>query len=129
MGPIEKAKTALAALSEALPFLIDLGSEERTSMPKFGEANRSFVVKALAIAEAHPEILPGSLSLEEFRVDVQLIEALYPIRHAAETLVRKIEDSYFAAGSEAYVSALLVYQYAKVHHIHTGALEETLDGS
>ena len=123
----EKAKTALAALSEALPFLIDLSTEERTSMPKFGEANRSFVVKALAIAEAHPEILPGSLSLEEFRVDVQLIEALYPIRHSVETLFRKIEDSYFAAGSEAYVSALLVYQYAKVHNLHTGALEETLD--
>ena len=123
----EKAKTALAALSEALPFLIDLGSEERTSMPKFGEANRSFVVKALAIAEAHPEILPGGLSVEEFRADVQLIEALYPIRHAAETLFRKIEDSYFAAGSEAYVSALLVYQYAKFHNVHTGALEGTLD--
>jgi len=60
----EKAKTALATLSEALPFLIDLGSEERTSMPKFGEAMRSFVVKALAIAEVHPEILPGSLSLK-----------------------------------------------------------------
>ena len=56
----EKAKTALATLSEALPFLIDLGSEERTSMAKFGEANRSFVVKALAIAEAHPEILPAA---------------------------------------------------------------------
>ncbi|WP_248595607.1 hypothetical protein [Candidatus Accumulibacter phosphatis] len=59
--------------------------------------------------------------------DVQLVEALYPIRHAAETLGRRIEDSYFATGSEAYVSALLVYQYAKVHNIHTGALEETLD--
>ena len=124
---IEKAKTALAALSEALPFLIDLSTEERTSMPKFGEVNRSFVVKALAIAEVHPEILPASLSLEEFRCDVGLIEGLYPIRHSAETLVRRIEDSYFAAGSEAYVSALLVYQYAKVHNLHTGALEETLD--
>lgn len=124
---LEKAKSALAALSAALPFLIDLSNEERTSMPKFGEANRSFVVKALAIAEAHPEILPGSVSLEEFRSDVDLVEALYPIRHGVETLARRVDDSYFAAGSEAYVSALLVYQYAKVHNVHTGALEGTLD--
>ena len=124
---IEKARTALTMLTEALPFLVDLSAEERVMMPKFGEANRSFVVKALAIAEAHPEILPPSLSLREFRSDVDLIESLYPVLHAVETLFRRIEDSYFAAGSEAYVSALLLYQYAKVHNLNTGALEETLD--
>lgn len=45
---------ALASLSEALPFLIDLGADERRSMAKFGDKNGSFVVKALAIAENQP---------------------------------------------------------------------------
>ena len=123
----EKAKAALASLAESLPFLIDLRSDERTTMLKFGEKNRSFVVKALAIAEAQPEILPGSFRLGEFRADVALVESLYAVRHAIETLSRKVDDTYFAAGSEAYAAALLVYQYAKVHNVASGALEETLD--
>lgn len=123
----EKAKAALASLAESLPFLINLGSDERMTMLKFGEKNRSFVVKALAIAEAQPEILPGSFQLDEFRTDVALVESLYPLRHAIETLSRQVDDTYFAAGSEAYAAALLVYQYAKVHNVASGALEETLD--
>ena len=35
--------------------------------------------------------------------------------------------SYFAAGSESYAAALLVYQYAKLHNIATGALEDSVD--
>ena len=50
----EQAQAALASLTSSLPFLIDLGSGEKASMPKFGEKNRSFVIKALAIADAHP---------------------------------------------------------------------------
>ena len=96
-------------------------------MPKFGEKNRSFVVKALAIAEAHPEILPASLSLAEFRADVELVESLYPLRHAVEVLFGKVEDTYFAAGSEAYAAALLVYQFAKIQNIASGALEDSVD--
>ena len=123
----EKARAALATLAEALPFLIDLPTEDRTTMLKFGEKNRSFVVKALAIAEAHPDILPRSFDVDEFRTSVALVEGLYPLRHAGEPLSRRIDDTYFAAGSEAYAAALVVYQYAKVHNLASGALEETLD--
>lgn len=123
----QKAKAALAMLAETLPFLIDLTAEDRASLPKFGEKNRSFVVKALAIADGHPEILPASFSLEEFRTDVELVESLYPLRNAVEDLFGKIDDTYFAAGSEAYAAALLVYQYAKLHNLASGALEDSLD--
>ena len=41
---------------EALPFLIDLSPADRAEMAKFGEKNRSFVIKALAMLEnkGHP---------------------------------------------------------------------------
>ncbi len=123
----EKAKAALSALAEALPFLIDLSPEDRAAMPKFGEKNRSFVAKTLAIADQHPEILPASFNLAEFRADVELVESLYPIHHAVEALFEKSGDTYFAAGSEAYAAALLVYQYAKLQNVATGALDDTLD--
>ena len=122
-----RAQAALTALSDALPFLIDIADADRAAMLKFGERNRSFVVKALAIAEAPPEVLPTSFSLPEFAADVALVENLYPIRHRLETLLRQVDDSYFAAGSEAYAAALLVYQYAKLHNLASGALEESLD--
>ena len=122
----EQAQAALASLTSSLPFLIDLGSGEKASMPKFGEKNRSFVIKALAIADAHPEMLPASLSLAEFRADVDLVESLYPIRHGLEALFGRVDDTYFAAGSEAYAAALLVYQFAKIHNIASGGLDDTV---
>jgi len=42
-------------------------------------------------------------------------------------LFGKIDDTYLAAGSEAYAAALLAYQYAKLHNVTTSALEDSLD--
>ena len=123
----DQAKAALAALAEALPFLIDLNPDERADSPKFGEKKRSFVGQALTVAAEHPEIFPESFSLAEFRADVQLVEALYPLRHSIEALFGKIDDTYLAAGSEAYAAALLAYQYAKLHNVTTSGLEDSLD--
>jgi hypothetical protein len=123
----DEVKAALATLSEKMPFLIDLGADERAAMPRFGDKSRGFISKSLSIAQDHPEILPASFALDEFRADVEVMENLYTIRNGIETLLGKVSDTEFAAGSEAYASALLVYQYAKVHHVATGALEETLD--
>jgi len=123
----EQAKAALSSLEQALPFLIDLSSDERTGMLKFGEKNRSFVVKALAVAEQNPEILSRSFAIENFQNDVHLVESLYGIRLAIQTLADKIDDTCFAAGSEAYAAALLVYQFAKTHNLATGALEGVID--
>jgi len=55
----EEAKAALAALAAGLPFLIDLTSEERSAMPRFGDKSRGFISKALDIAENNQEILPA----------------------------------------------------------------------
>jgi hypothetical protein len=126
-GQNEQVKAALASIEQALPFLIDLSSDERSNMLKFGEKNRSFVVKALAVAEQNPEILPRGFALEEFQNDVHLVESLFALRLAIQTLADKIDDTYFAAGSEGYAAALLVYQYAKTHNLATGALEGAID--
>ena len=123
----ERVKAALATLAEELPFLIDLTMADQATMARFGDRSRGFVTKALIVAEAHPEILPRSFNLEEFRTDVDLVESLYPLRNAVETLFGRIDDTYHAAGSEAYAAALLVYQYAKLHHLATGALDDSLD--
>jgi len=99
-------------------------------MPRFGDKSRGFISKALDIAENNPDILPRSFSLDEFRADVEIIENLenlYAIRNAIDTLQDRVNDTWFAAGSEAYAAALLIYQYAKLHNVASGALEGCLD--
>jgi hypothetical protein len=123
----DKIKGALTDIYGELPFLVDLSPKDRAERIKFGEKNFSFVVKMLAVALANPNIFPPDFPLEEFRTDVQLIQALYPILHAVQVLLGKIEDTYFAAGSEAYAAALLAYHYAKLRNVATGELEDSLD--
>lgn len=123
---VDAILAAVAKIQELLPFLIDLTPDERRSMAKFGEKNRSFVVKAEALASQHPEILPRGFSLDEMKSDVRLVEQLYPVQMALNDLLGRVEDSYYAAGSEAYCAALQVYNYAKAAHVATGALEGAL---
>jgi len=121
------AAAALATLAAALPFLIDLTAAERAALNHLGESNLAFVAKALVIAEAHPEILPASFALDAFRHDVELVDRLYAIRHAARTLCGRLDDTFLAAGSEAYGAALQVYRYAKLHHLASSALGGTVE--
>lgn len=104
---------AIATIKEKLPFLIDLTNEERKSLPKLGDKSRAFVSKALEVATQNPEFLPRSFDLEEMRKDVQLFEALYPLLLSLGQLQELVDDTYLAAGSEAYAAALQVYNYAK----------------
>lgn len=124
---IDTALADVASLHQHLPFLIDLTADERQGMVKFGEKNRSFVTKALALASQNPDILPRSFNLDEMRADVNLVENLYPIQLAVTHLLGQIEDTYYAAGSEAYSAALQVYTYAKAANLATGTLEDALD--
>lgn len=53
------SKTGLGFMIEVLLFPNDLGFREHADMAKFGDKNRYLVVKAPAIAQTRPEILPG----------------------------------------------------------------------
>jgi hypothetical protein len=58
---------AISVIVQNLPFLIDLKPKERLAMAKFGEKQCILVVKALAIAEQNPDILPSSFSFVGWR--------------------------------------------------------------
>ena len=99
--------------SKKLPFLVDLSAEERKALPKMGDKSRAFVSKALEVATQNPDFLPRSFDLDEMRKDVQLFEALFPLLMALTQLQELVDDTCLAVGSEAYASALQVYNYAK----------------
>ncbi|MCA1618369.1 MAG: hypothetical protein LC795_03465 [Acidobacteria bacterium] len=104
---------AVNTIREKLPFLVDLTPEERRALPKMGETSRGFVTQALAVATQNEDILPRSFDVEEMRKDVALLDSLQPVRTALAQLSELVEDTHMAVGSEAYTSALHVYQYAR----------------
>ncbi|MBW4422814.1 MAG: hypothetical protein KME13_27160 [Myxacorys californica WJT36-NPBG1] len=104
---------AIATIKEKLPFLLSLTMEERKALPKMGDKNQTFVGKALEVATQNPDFLPRSFDLDEMRRDVELFEEMYPIIMAITQLQSMIDDTYLTVGSEAYTSALQVYNYAK----------------
>ena len=104
---------AIQTIRTKLPFLIDLDKDERASLPRMGDKSRAFVVKALEVAIQNSDFLPRSFDIEEMQKDVELFEAIYPIWQALTQLCELVDDTKVALGSEAYVAALLVYNYAK----------------
>jgi hypothetical protein len=56
-----------------------------------------------------------------------LFNDLFAIRQAMTTVNELVDDSYMAAGSEAYTAALLVYNYAKSSNVGTQGLDGVLD--
>ncbi|MBC6480869.1 MAG: hypothetical protein GDA56_26925 [Hormoscilla sp. GM7CHS1pb] len=117
---------AIATIKEKLPFLLGLSPEESKSLPRLGDKSRGFVTKALEVATQNPDFLPRSFDIEEMRKDVELFEALYPITLALSQLQELLDDTVALAGSEAYMAALAVYNYAKVTKGDAG-LEAAVD--
>lgn len=118
--------SALTTIREKLPFLIDLSPDERRTLPKMGDRSQGFVTKALEVATQNADILPRSFDVEEMRKDVELLGALSPIMGALAQLQELVEDTFLAVGSEAYTSALLIYQYARAGG-KGAALDDALD--
>jgi hypothetical protein len=104
---------AINTIRTKLPFLLDLTLEERRALPKMGDKSRAFVSQALEVAKQNPDILPRSFDIEEMQRDVDLFNALQPVSIAVSQLQELIEDTYLLVGSEAYIAALLVYQYSR----------------
>lgn len=106
---------AFDLISEKLPFLLELTTEQRKALPKFGDKSVAFVNKTLEFSKEHSEALPVSLDLEEFGRDVNLYNLLFTIDHKAKALSGKIRDTYLQAGAEAFATALSIYSNLKIN--------------
>ena len=125
----EQQQAVLQAISDIqakLPFMIDLTMEDRRSLPKMGDKSRAFVDQGLVVAIQNQAILPRNFDVTEYQRDVALFRQLEPVVLAMRQLMKRLEDTYLAAGSDAYSNALLVYQVAKLAG-KNGAMDEHLD--
>lgn len=125
----EQLQAVLQAIQDIqtnLPFLIDLTTDERRSLPKMGDKSRAFVDQGLVLALQNVSILPRNFDPEEYRRDVALVRQLESIVLYMRQLMKRLEDTYLAAGSDAYGQTLVVYQAAKLAG-KDGSLDEHLD--
>lgn len=122
----EEIEKALAVLQEKVPFLIGLTPEERKYLPKMGDKSRAFVRRALEVGQRNEGILPRAFDLNEMRRDVELYDDLLPLYLGVTQFAELLNDTLIEIGSEAYASALVVYNAAKSHGQAAG-LEEALD--
>ncbi len=106
-------------MEERLHFLVALSAEERHELPKMGDRSQAFVHKTVEVAREHPEVLPEDFDVEGLARDVALYDALQPIVFAIMQLQELLVDTITAAGSDAYVTALQVYEAAQAAQIAT----------
>jgi hypothetical protein len=105
--------TAIETINSKLSFKISLSTEEKSSLFKMGNGYKPFIEKAANVISSHPEIMPGTFSVEAFKKDSDLIQSLEPIRVKLELLYQSVEDTLTAVGSDAIIESLSVYDAVK----------------
>lgn len=104
---------SIAEIETNLPFLVNLTTQERQALPKMGNATHSFVSKALEIASNNPQFIPPYVDLDAMRKDYELALRLQGIEMQIASLQEKLMDTNLAAGSEAFVTGLTLYNSIK----------------
>ncbi|CAG1020128.1 hypothetical protein MTYM_00076 [Methylococcales bacterium] len=119
----EQVDTILAALKtveETIPGLIELTPDQRKGMARYSDKDLGFILKALSIAEQHPEILPPSFKLDEMRRDVDALQKLSTLFQALTRVTGIVGDSRYAAATESQGHGRSIYQFVKTHNNLTG---------
>lgn len=104
---------AITQIDTLLAFLINLTAQERQTLPKMGSATQSFVSKALEIAANNPQFIPPYADIPAMKKDFELALRLQGIEMQLASLHEKVSDTNLAAGSEAYVTGLTIYNSLK----------------
>ncbi len=119
--------TAIDTINAKLPFLLNINQDDLQTVLRLGDKSRSFVEKAMEVATQNQGFLPRDFDVEEMRKDINLFESLFAVRQALMKLSENVDNTYTVVGSEAYLAALIVYNYAKSSAVGTAGLDGTID--
>ena len=119
--------TAIDTINAKLPFLLNINQDDLQTVLRLGDKSRSFVEKAMEVATQNQGFLPRDFDVEEMRKDINLFESLFAVRQALMKLSENVDNTYTVVGSEAYLAALIVYNYAKSSAVGTAGLDGAID--
>ena len=93
-----------------LDFTVGLTADERQVLPKMNDGTEPFVDDALAGAQQNIDLFPGYVKLDELQKDLALYTQLSPLVGRLASLSERLRDTQMLAGSEAYVTSLMIYR-------------------
>jgi hypothetical protein len=103
----------LAEIRKILNININLTASQKKAMPILSDGRRPFAEKSLTFATNDPRIVPPYANLDELKSDLALYDSIAPIEMEAASLAELISNIRVAAGSDAYVASLSIYNSAK----------------
>ena len=110
---IDQITADLASLQAKMPFVVKLSTAVKKTMPKLEDGRSPFVTKCLFYARKESKILPPYTNLDELERDLALFNNLQNLAKELNRMADMINDTRIAAGSDAYVAALSIYNAAK----------------
>lgn len=106
--------TALETLEKKLVGLIDLSTEQRSTLIKMGDKSEAFCRKTMEVLATNPGVLPANFNVQEMRRDLAGFDTLRPRLARMEKLYEKMRDSQLALGSDVMSAALEGYAILKI---------------
>jgi hypothetical protein len=113
----------LAEIRKILSFSINLTSTQKRSMPMLNDGRRPFAEKCMSFAANDARIVPPYTDVSALKEDLALYDMIGPIEMESASVAEMISNIRMAAGSDAYVASLSIYNSAK------GAAKLGLPGS
>ena len=112
----ENEDLAVARLKEVeilLPFMVNLTTQERMTLPKMGKKTLDFVERTLLYAKEHPKYVPPFLDVGGQQRDMTLLKQVQRVLGVLEPFWEKLRDTYMVLGAEAYTASRVFYNSVK----------------
>ena len=104
------AQQHLTDLKAQFPFLIGLTAAEKKSNVGINVSNKQWVEDCIVEMEQDSSLLPGFITTQQVKNDLQLFEELEVVKVEAADFFARISDTQFLAGAEAYAVCLIYYR-------------------
>jgi hypothetical protein len=101
---------AINLISTKMPFLLGLDEDERKTLLKINNSNKTFSEDVVRVWPTVSNYLPAYLNKAELEKDLNLFNALDNVRILLESLTAKVTDTQIMAGNETYNVSLIAYR-------------------
>ncbi len=103
----------ITATEALFPFLLNLSTEERHSLPKLRRDGLDFVERTLMHAESNPKLVTSYLDIPGLKKDLTLLKQIQRVLGILESFCEKLRDTYMELGVESYSAARIFYWSAQ----------------
>ena len=111
---LQAVQAAVQTLQAKLvPYLVNIGPDEKRSLAKMGSKSVDFVSKTLTYASTNPQFKPAFVDIDSFSSDVTAFGVLRSLQQPVSQLADMLDDSLAITGSDAMNAALAYYQSVK----------------